>query len=452
MSIMRNSLRLRLLVLILLPLIVVSSLALAWRIDAAKKTAEQIFDRNLMMLAFAISRDVTLSEGDSLSLTTLGLFRKATAGDVFYHIYGPDGSFITGYSSPPVRETQPELTLNSPELFNAQHQGIPVRVVQLAETSEVDGISGTAVVTAWQKLALREKFARDLAKRTGLLAAFLIATVATMVLVGIRLSLKPLEDLENAIQKRTVDDLSPIVRQVPIETKGIVSRLNTLFAELIKTRAARDRFISNAAHQLRNPIAGIHAMAQATANANTLKETKARADELLIETRRTTRITEQLLSLERLDGRAPKLQLGDLRNLATEVGTRNASNILDLGVTFSVDIPDTPVKVVFDTFLMSEAVQNLIDNAISYGGEKLSFIELKVSQSNGEVILSVENDGECIPEKLHTKIFERFTQGPNSQSSGLGLAIVSEISRLNNATVKLQTKPTTMFCIVFGMP
>ena len=449
MSILRNSLRLRLLMLILLPLIVVSSLALAWRINTAKKTAEEIFDRNLMMLAFAISRDVTLSEGDSLSLTTLGLFRKATAGNVFYHVYGPDGSFITGYSSPPVRDTQQPLILDTPELFNGQHQGVPVRVVQLAETSEVDGIGGTAVVTAWQKLSLRDQFARNLAMRTGLLAAFLILTVATMVLVGIRLSLKPLAELENAIQKRTADDLSPIVRQVPLETKGIVSRLNTLFAELIKTRAARDRFISNAAHQLRNPIAGIHSMAQATANAETLSETKARAAELLIETRRTTRITEQLLSLERLDGRPPELQLGDLRDLATEVGTRNASKILGMGISFSLDIPDIPINVVFDAFLASEAVQNLVDNAISYGGENLSFIEVKITQSDGHAILSVENDGARIPIALESKIFERFTQGENSESSGRGLAIVTEVARLNNAKVRLQTKPTTVFSIIF---
>lgn len=449
MSILRNSLRLRLLVLILLPLIVVSSLALVWRINTAKQTAEEIFDRNLMMLAFAISRDVTLSEGDSLSLTTLGLFRKAIAGDVFYHVYGPDGSFVTGYSSPPVRGTQPSLTLDSPELFNAQHQGVPVRVVQLAETSEVDGISGTSVVTAWQKLSVRDHFARNLAIRTGILATFLIVTVAAMVLVGIRLSLKPLAALENAIQKRTADDLSPIVRQVPLETKGIVSRLNALFAELIETRSARDRFISNAAHQLRNPIAGIHSMAQATANAETLKETKARAAELLIETRRTTRITEQLLSLERLDGRAPELTLGDLRDLATQVGTRNASKVLDMGISFSLDIPEKPIKVVFDTFLMSEAVQNLVDNAISYGGKKLSFIEVKVYRTKGKAILSVENDGARIPDAFKSKIFERFTQGSDSESSGLGLAIVTEIARLNNATVQLQSKPTTMFSIIF---
>jgi two-component system sensor histidine kinase TctE len=450
MTFMRTSLRLRLLVLILSPLIVVSIIALLWRIDAAKKTAEEIFDRNLMMLAFAISRDVTLSEGDSLSLTTLGLFRQATAGDVFYHVYGPDGSFITGYSSPPIREENYELNLNTPELFDAKHQGVPVRVVQLAELSEVDGIQGTAVVTAWQKLDLRQKFTRNLAMRAGFLAGFMILTVAALVLLGIRYSLKPLENLENAIQKRSGDDLSPIVRKVPDEIKGIVSRLNALFSEVVNTRSSRDRFISNAAHQLRNPIAGIHTMAQASANAGSLEESKARADELLVETRRTKRITEQLLSLERLDGRAPILDAVDIRELATKVGTRNASTILNMGIEFSLDLPDSPTIVNCDAFLIAEAVQNLIDNAVWHGGEDQTFIELKIKQVSDKTILSVENDGIEIPDSLSDKIFERFVQGPDSQSSGLGLAIFSEIVRSHNAKVELQTRPTTEFRIVFN--
>ena len=449
MKFMHTSLRLRLLVLILLPLIVVSSLALIWRIDAAKKTAEEIFDRNLMMLAFAISRDVTLSEGDSLSETTLGLFRHASGGDVFYHVYGPDGSFITGYSSPPVQDTLTALNLNTPELFNGRHQGTPVRVVQLAEPTNVDGISGTSVVTAWQTLGLRQQFARNLAVRTGALAALLILTVAGMVLVGIKLSLKPLADLENAIQKRSVDDLSPIERQVPNETKGIVSRLNALFHELIHARAARDRFISNAAHQLRNPIAAIHTMAQATANAATLKETKTRASELVIETRRAARMTEQLLSLERLDGRSPKLEKLDLCDLVTQIGTRNATKILNLGIAFSIDVPEKPAIVLGDAFLLSEAVQNLIDNAVFHAGENQTFIDVKVTEEKSAFHLSVENDGVAIPGKLKSRIFERFTQGPDNEGSGLGLAIVNEIARLNNAEILLEPSGNTLFKIVF---
>ena len=450
MKFMERSLKLRLLVLILLPLIIISSLAMIWRIDDAKKTAEEIFDRNLMMLAFAISRDVTLSEGDSLSETTLGLFRQASGGNVFYHIYGPDGSFITGYSSPPVKKKKTTLNLNKPELFNASHLGTAVRVVQLAETTNVDGISGTSVVTAWQTLELRKQFARNLALRTGILTAFLILTVASLVLIGIKLSLQPLADLENAIKKRSADDLSPIIRPVPKETKGIVSRLNDLFCELIKAQTARDRFISNAAHQLRNPISGIHTMAQATANARTLIEAKSRASELVIETRLAARITEQLLSLERLDGRAPRLEKLDLNNLVRKIGTRYATKILIKEIIFSIDIPSLPVFIHGDEFLLTEAIQNLIDNAVSHGGDDQSFIEVKVSNDKKNIYLTVENDGLSIPNNLKDKIFERFAQGPSSEGSGLGLTIVHEIIKLHEAKVLIEVSPITIVGMIFS--
>ena len=417
-------------------------------IDDAKKTAEEIFDRNLMMLAFAISRDVTLSEGDSLSETTLGLFQQASGGNVFYHIYGPDGSFITGYSSPPVQKKKTALSLNKPKLFNASHLGIAVRVVQLAENTNVDGIFGTAVVTAWQTLELRKQFALNLALRTGILTAFLIFLVAALVLIGIKLSLKPLADLEDAIKKRSADDLSPIIRHVPKETQGIVSRLNDLFRELINAQTARDRFISNAAHQLRNPISGIHTMAQATANARTLTEAKSRASEFY-EDNYEIKDKQDILAMCLIEY-ASKLEKLDLNNLVRRIGTRYATKILNKEITFSIDVPSFQTVIHGDEFLLTEAIQNLIDNAVSHGGGAQTFIEVKIASNEKNIYLSVENDGLPIPNNLKNKIFERFTQGPSSEGSGLGLTIVHEIIKIHQAKVLIKVSPITIVGMIFS--
>ena len=442
MRLLRSSLRSRLLTLILLPLILVSIAVIFWRFEAAKGTAEEIFDRNLVMLTFAISRDVALSEGDSLSATTSSLFSEASGGRVFYHVYGPDGSFVTGYSSPPVSHLQTALPLNSPTLFNATHLGEPVRVVRLSEPSAIEGVSGKSVITVWQWLSLREEFARGLALRSTGLVLLLVLTVAGLVWFGIKQGLKPLNELEDAIQKRSSEDLSPIVRQVPVETKGIVSRLNKLFTELTDTQAARERLISNAAHQLRNPIAGIHAMAEATLSAETLPEAHTRIGELVNETRRTGRLAEQLLSLEKLDGRKPELVTVDLNQLITEVGTRNASRVLSNNIEFSVLPAERPVLAMGEYFLLTEALQNLVDNALRHGGSEMTYISLAASGDRSPSI-AVENDGAVImPSQAH-KIFERFVQGTESQGAGLGLAIVAQIAKTNGGSVILEnTKPT----------
>ncbi len=452
MSLLRNSLRARLLTLILLPLIVVSLLVIFWRYQAAKGTAEEIFDRSLVMLTFAISRDVALSSGDSLSSTTANLFSEASGGKVFYHVYGPDGSFITGYSSPPVGDIKKPLPENNPTLFDATHLGAPVRVVRLAEKANIEGISGRSVITVWQKLSLRDNFARKLALRSAGLVSMLVLTVAGLVWFGIRYGLKPLYELEDAIQKRSADDLSPIVRQVPKETKRIVWRLNHLFQDLTESHAARERLISNAAHQLRNPIAGIHAMAEATLSAETLAETRARIQELVTETRRTGRLTEQLLSLEKLDGRKSKLEVIDLGMLITEVGTRNANRILSKNIEFTVVTGNAPVWARGDYFLLSEALQNLLDNAVAHGGTQISYILIETYYtSNDLAVLAVENDGASISAGNATRIFERFVQldhkQGSGQGSGLGLAIVAQIANVNDGQVELVCKKPTRFCL-----
>lgn len=450
MGMLRSSLRMRLLVLILLPLFVVSTLAVVWRFNEAKQLAAEVFDRNLVMLTLAISRDVTLSGGDSLSETTSNLFKQASGGDVFYHVNGPDGSFVTGYSSPPVGTLKENLPDNTPVVFTGTHLGIAVRVVKLSEPTVVDGISGQSVVTVWQKLDQRQNFAWALAVRAVALAGLLVLTVAALVLFGIRLGLRPLIELERAIQKRSSDDLSPIERKVPHETKGIVRRLNALFGQVTETNKARDRFISNAAHQLRNPIAGIHSMAQAIVSAADPKETKRRAMELVDETRRTGRLTDQLLSLERLSGRCPRLQTLDIAQLVTDIGQRNAPQILNKSIDFTVNVPKAELFVRGDPTMVSEAIQNLIDNALVHGGNQMTYVSLITKQQADRIEIAVENDGERIPTALAETLFDRFTQREQSPGAGLGLAIAMEVARLNDGLVRYEAKPNTTF--IFSLP
>lgn len=448
MAYLQKSLRSRLLLLILLPLVLVSIVIIAWRFAVAKETAEEIFDRNLVMLSFAISRDVALSDGDSLSPTTSSLFNTVSGGTVFYHVYGPDGAFVSGYSSPPVSELSRKQALESPSLYNASHLGARVRVVRLAEQTSTDGVSGQSVITVWQKYSLREQYARQLAIRAASLVSLLVTVVAALVWFGIKHGLKPLNELEKAIQKRSVDDLSPIVREVPIETKRIVSRLNNLFGELTNSHAARDRLISNAAHQLKNPIAGIQAMAEASLSASSLDEAHARMRVLVEETHRTGRLTEQLLSLEKLDGRKLECSQINLNELVTDVGTRFASRVLTQDIEFSVITDEEPVLAYADYFLISEALQNLTHNALIHGGPGMSFLTISANCENKDYSsLTVENDGAIISEKNANRIFERFVQGSESQGSGLGLAIVDQIAKMNHGKAELISTHPTKFKI-----
>ncbi len=447
MSVLGRSLRLRLSILILCPLIIVSVVATYWRFDGARATAEEVFDNNLVMLCLAVSRDVAHSGGDTLSETTSNLFRAASGGTVFYHVYGPDGSFVTGYSSPPVAATDVGTGQNAPILFDAVHQGTPVRAVRLAERVEIDGIAGTAVVTVWQHLQPRRSFAQTLALQAATFALVLLATVAALVIFGVRLGLRPLDELEDAIQKRSTTDLRPIEREIPSEARGIVDRLNTLFSSLTDAKAAQDRLISNAAHQLRNPVAAIHALAQATMAAKTLDDSHRRAAELVDETRAAVHLTQQMLSLERINGIAPNLVAGDLNRFVENVGARVGPKVMKSGASFELVLAADDIKTSFDKALLREGIVNLVDNALRHAGPDLTAIRLGTQALPDGAAIFVENDGAVIEDDVASQIFERFKQGRESDGAGLGLAICDDITKLHGGALTLRPRPTTRFTI-----
>ena len=451
MNLPQHSLRLRLLIVLLAPLTVISVAAMWWRYEEARATAQEIFDRNLQITAFAVARDVALSGGDSLAPSTQALLKGASGGDVFYHVYGPDGSFVTGYSLPPVAGVpDPQAAVQQ---YDARHQGQPVRVARLLEQTEIDGISGTVVVTVWQRLEQRDAFIRRAARQAGATMLLLLVSVAGLVLMGVGYGLRPLTELEDAIQKRSGSDLSPIARHVPVEIKGVVARLNSLFAQVTYAQEAQQRFVSLAAHQLRNPIAAMHTLAESTVSAKTEADMRTRATSILAETRAAKRLTDQLLSFERVKGSKPDMSTIPLHDLLKDVAEQFAPRAIQANVRFDFSAQcggDLHVRA--DAVMLREAIFNLLDNALTHGGVDLSSIALSTELSDdGQAMrVLVENDGQALSQAGASRLFERFAQGAESPGSGLGLSIAKSIAELHDGRLALECADPVRF--VFVLP
>ena len=450
---MRNSLRMRLLVLILVPLFLAASLGVIWQYRKSTQLAEDVFDQKLSIMALAIYRDLLVTNGERLSPATKALFEEAANSQFFYHVRGPDGGFITGYSPPPLRPLDQDLALNTPTLFNSTHRGQPVQVVQLMEQAKIDGLEGLVLVSVWQDLQQRQTLATSLALQSGLTALFLISTVCLVVLFGIRLGLRPLSSVEQAISIRSSTDLRPIKRNVPVEVQHIVRRLNKLFSDVTEEQASRDRFISNAAHQLRNPIAAIQSLAEVTQDSPTLAEAKQRNNQVIHASRSLARLTEQLLSYERLRKSPVNKQTHNFDDLVANILSSTANKIVDANIklTFSGKCGDTTADL--DAFLIEQAMLNILDNALLHGGDQLNHIMVSTRKTRGYVFLSICNDGHAIPQSSRRHLFDRFEQGqlPVSHSrigTGLGLAIVNEICLLHQADIDL-TSGKTKTCFRF---
>jgi len=431
MMLFSRSLRLRLLSLILMPLITVAVLAIGWQYKQSLLSAESVFDQKLSIMALAIFRDLVATNGENLSPATKLLFEEAAGASFFYHVRGPDGSFVTGYSPPPFNAKSVLPPLNELTFFESTHRGRAVKVVQIRQLATIDELSGEVLVSVWQDLGQRTKFATRLALQVVIVALLLLLTTSLVVFFGVRMGLRPLKSLEDAIQQRSGSDLRPIKRDVPIEVRQIVRRLNQLFDDVNAAQSEKDRFISNAAHQLRNPIAAIRSMAEVVQSSKTLLSAKQRNNALIGASRNLSRLTEQLLSYEALKQRDLKRQPFVLDLAIEMILRRQAPGLIQHGLDFSFAGGCGDQLIHADEMLIEQAMVNLIDNATKHGGDHLSKISVTTSHDDAMFKINVLNDGAMIAPHLHDRIFERFEQGHEAEGSGLGLAIVKEICLLH---------------------
>ena len=384
------SLRSRLFVLIILPLIAVASLAAVARYVMAERMSQQLYDNTLLTVALTISRDVVLSEGDLLTEQLLDSLTNALGDPVYYRIQGPDGRFVTGYSDAPPLPDAALLEPGIPYFYDSVSLGQRVRGVTLREFISQPQFGGWVTVDVWQTVNQRDALSLQLLAQSVVLMAVVVAAAGLLVWFGINLGLRPLLRLREAVALRSADDLGPIRRQVPKEVRNLVAAMNSLFGRLSAAFEVRDSFISEAAHQLRNPIAALQAQAEAATTA---------PDE-------------------------------------TELRRRFAERELPRGVSVSFHLEGRARTVTADPVMLAEAIENLLDNAARYGCPDGGDIGLTLVFEEAQVTLRVTDSGQGIPEEARERVFDRFCRLGDDASGGcgLGLAIVRRVAEAHGGT------------------
>ncbi|TAH42102.1 MAG: sensor histidine kinase [Betaproteobacteria bacterium] len=272
----------------------------------------------------------------------------------------------------------------------------------------------------------------------------LIAATLGLVFVVVRFALRPLDVLGERIDARTADDLSPVADAgVPGEARPLVAALNRLLSNLDVAGRAQQAFLSNAAHQLRTPLAGM-LMQLELLNAALPAELQPRVERLRVSAQRLTRLTNQMLALARSSRQAASMVEGLLRplDLATLIEER-ASDFADRALARGIDLAFEPARasVQGSDWMLRELISNLLDNAIKYtppGGH----VTLRCGEDGaGHPWLEVEDDGPGIPPADRERVFERFQRlaGAEVEGSGLGLAIVREVAGRHQATVTIES-------------
>jgi two-component system sensor histidine kinase TctE len=268
----------------------------------------------------------------------------------------------------------------------------------------------------------------------------LLLTLTIVVWFGVQLGLRPLADLQDAIERRSPDDLSRIQRRVPTEVTGIVATLNKLFGQVDDSIQAHQTFISDAAHQLRNPASALLSIAETLPQVTDPVERKKQEAALLSAARKSATLAEQLLSLERLRYSAPKnTQRVDLNEVVQGMCTDLAPKVLSRDIAFQFDPTTAALPADADAVLIGEAVRNLVNNALAHGGPDLSSITVSTARVGPTALIRVIDDGIGIPPEDAKHAFRRFAQLSSNDGSGLGLSIVQAVAQSHFGTASLET-------------
>ena len=442
MNVKVPSLRGRLLFLIVLPLLIIVSIGTVALYYDSEKKSQEIYDKLLHSISQVILRDVVISEGDLLTEQLLETLTDTLNDQIFYQVRDEKGSSLyVGYSNPPEIPSNSVMKPYIPIFYDSAYRDQAVRVIVSREFVSAMDVPGWVTIYVWQTTIGQKRLLLELASSAFVTMMIMLLSTALIVWFGVKFGLKPLLDLQGAIIKRSADDISRIKRIVPMEVSGLVNSMNKLFDQLRNAFTEKDDFIANAAHQLRNPIAGIQSQAEAAERSKTLESMKQRVGDVVTAARKTSRLTQQLLSMEHVSQRSIKseFQTLDLVKLTQEILTNFALRAQQQNVTLSLDCKESQIELKGSETFLSEAIDNLIDNALVYGCPNGGKIDVEIILDNTDAHLYVQDYGVGIDPELITKVLERFVHGhnPNGESSGLGLSIAKTIIELHDGELEL---------------
>ena len=435
-----RSIRARLLLWLIVPLSVIAVAEAVETFLSARKIADELYDKTLLAVMFTVSENVLASNGDLLSENVLEVLTENLGDQFFYHVAGPDNVFVTGYSGYPRRPRGVELEGGEPLFYDGVYQDDPVRVVAVRLLVSERSLNGWITVTAWQNITQRQALSLELFGWSLLRLGLLVASAGLIAWFAVRVGLKPLLDLRDAVEKRSSSDLSPIRRPVPAEAQSLVQSMNALFRKLRDSIDLRERFIADAAHQLRNPIAGLKAQAEVAAGAKTEADLRLRVEGIVQSSESMSRLVSQLLTSARIHSAQTEAQDRedlDLVEATRDVARRFVPKALKTDQALEFKGAAAPILVTAQKTLVEEAIANLIDNAIVHNPPQTQ-VTVGVAGERDRATVYVEDDGIGIPDGDREKMQEPFVSGATATSgSGLGLAIARDVAAQHGAAFRL---------------
>lgn len=447
MSQRTRSLRQRLLQHVILPLAVTWLLGTFLALGVARYFTQQAFDRALLDDAYAVASHVRHAEDGGLTLGMSANEMDSLLFDqnerLYFAVYQEDGRLLAGHPGLHLPLTEAGA---APFFTEVPFQNQSLRAVVLARQKP----SVYTVVVAQTTRSQVQLFER-------LLVISLVPQL--LLLVGlawwlrrmIQKDVQPLTDLENAVARRDMRDLTPVsVPHRSSEVQRLSEAINALLLRIGQSVRAQKEFAGNVAHELRTPLAGVRALAEYALSQSNPRIWQEQLRSIAQSQERASHLIDQLLALALAEEAQQSLPLQRLAldEVVRDCLMRHLHRADSLGVDLGARGLDAPVFVQAQRALLEGVLDNLIDNAFRYGippdgAARNVTVEIASGTQAGQVLLSVQDNGPGINGAQRERVLSRWAQGDTGealkQGSGLGLAIVAEYARILGAQLLLAT-------------
>lgn len=428
------------LLVLLVPLLLISTIA---SYSVAHHFANLAYDRSLFRKALSLADQIEVERG-KVVVDLPDIARELLEYDkddlIYYLIRSPKGRPITGRADLPLPVNLP--LSDEHVYYDGKLDGNKLRLVAYSLPLAGTSARGNAVVVVAETLAKRSQVINEILLSMMLPQLLIVTLAGLMVYFGVQRGLAGLERLRAAFTSRSIQDLSPVPEiDAPEEVQPLLRAMNDLMQRLRAAIAKQQRFIADASHQLRTPLAGLKTQAELALREESPERVAHALQQIQTSSSNLSHLVSQLLALARAEPEAVnQLELIplDLSRLAHEVTgawvPAALEKKLDLGF-----VGANGCQVVGNTVLLRELLNNLIDNAIRYTPAN-GCITVAVCRSGGVIELSVEDNGMGIAPNKRERVFERFYRilGTDETGCGLGLTIVKEIAARHSAEVLLQ--------------
>ena len=443
------SMRSQLLLGILLPVGLLVAINTASLYQQAQRAADTAYDRTLLASAKAIGEllDVGGTPGQpqlqaTVPYSALEAFEADNRSRMFFKVTGFQGEMVSGFADLPAWHGKiPDKGIYAAlvDFYDDHYQGQPVRVAVLLQPVSGQIGMGQATIQVAETLELRHTLARQMLVDTLWRQAALLAVIAAVVWAVVQLATRPVRQLSQAIEARAADDLSPIqAPMAPRELAPLIAATNAALQRQARLLAHQQRFVRDASHQLRTPLAVLKVQVQSAQRGDLLPQQAL--TEIAHTVDSATRLANQMLALAKVEqlrqqGDAPVLDWADT---VREVALDLAPLIADAGLDFELATVRAPVHG--HAWALRELLRNLLHNALKHSPEG-GALQVRLVSTDSQAVLTVADSGPGISDALRPRLMQPFVGGEGAGSTGLGLAICCEIVQQLGGSLVLHNRP-----------